>query len=178
MADVDAALLAALLRDSLSKGQQPRLTINSNSMTPLLRQGDEIIIESVTLEQLEPGDILTLTTDSYLLTHRYWGQEQQEGNTYLITRGDQPLVFDPLWPTAALMGRVLARQRQRKVLALDAGWGKWLNGRLTILAMAEAHYLALSPGQPAPILTVYQRIQHRLRWYGAKLLTYLIDIIS
>lgn len=178
MADVDAALLAALLRESLGKGQHPRLTIISSSMTPLLRRGDGIILESITPGQLQPGDILTLTTESYLQTHRYWGQQHQAGNPYLLTRGDQPLIFDKPWPEESLIGRVVARQRQGKMLSLREGWGKWLNTQLARLATAECQRLALSPQQVAPTFTLYQRRQHQLLWFGAKLLTNLVDIIT
>jgi signal peptidase I len=177
MADVDAALFAALLRESLHKGEQPRLTISSSSMTPLLRRGDEIILESVTVGQLRPGDILTLTTDSFLQTHRYWGQWQEAGDSYLLTRGDQPLLFDDPWPETALIGRVAARWRLGKMLPINKGWGQWLNRQLTRLATAESHRFTLIPGHPAPTLTRLQHLQRRSWWFGANVLTGFVDII-
>ena len=178
MADVDAALLATLLRESLHKGQHPRLTINSSSMIPLLRCGDKIILESVTLGQLQTGDILTLTTKSYLQTHRYWGHHEQGGRLTLLTRGDQPLLFDKPWLIEDLIGRVVGRQRQGKLLSLSDGWGKWLNSQLIKLATAESYWFSLTPGQAPPLLTSRERFKRRSFWYGAKLLTAFVDIIN
>jgi signal peptidase I len=178
MVDLDAALLATLLRESLQKGQHPRLTITSNSMTPLLHQGDEILLESITLGQLQPGDILTITTETYLQTHRYFGQKQQAGTPYLLTRGDQPLTFDTPWAMASVIGRVMARQRHSKMLFLHHGWGKWLNTQLSGLATAESHWYAIIPEQPAPILTPYQRRKRYLFWFAAKLLTNFVDSLN
>ena len=178
MADVDATLLAALLRESMRKGQQPQLTINSNSMAPLLQSGDQIILASVTLEQIQPGDLLTLTTEPSLLTHRYWRQWQHANTVYLLTRGDRPLLFDRPWPVDLLIGRVVARQRQGKVLSLQQGWGKWLNDKLTWLATLESHWFGIHPEQPAPLLTRTSHLKRRFIWFGAKLLTRFVDIIN
>jgi signal peptidase I len=175
---VDATLLAALLRESMEKGQQPQLAINSNSMAPLLQSGDLIILASVTLEQIQAGDLLTLTTEPDLLTHRYWKQWQQADTVYLLTRGDRPLLFDKPWPVDCLLGRVVARQRQGKVLSLQQGWGKWLNDKLTWLAMIESHWFGIHPGQPTPVLTRPSHFKRNFIWFGAKLLTRFVDIIN
>lgn len=178
MADVDATLLAALLKESIGKGQQPQLTINSNSMAPLLRSGDRIILGSVTLEQLRPGDLLTLTIEPYPITHRYWGQWHHADAIHLLTRGDRPLLFDRPWPVDCLIGRVVARERQGKLLSLQQGWGKWLNDRLAWLVRAESQWLGLYPEQPTPRLTRAGNCQRRFVWFGAKLLTRFVEIIN
>ncbi|MCB8945027.1 MAG: hypothetical protein H6658_14850 [Ardenticatenaceae bacterium] len=178
MADVNTTLLTSLLKESLHKGQHPQLTIDSPSMTPLLRPGDEIILETVTLDQLKPGDILTLTTAAYLQTHRYWGLQQVAGVSYLLTRGDRPLRFDQPWPVEHLIGRVLARRRQGHTLYLNTGWGKWLNTKLARLAQIEAHWFNLTPTPTAPALTSFQRLQRRSLLLAAKLLAILVDFIG
>jgi hypothetical protein len=178
MTDVDAALLAALLRESMAKGQQPNLKISSDSMYPLLERGDVIILESVTLEQIRPGDLLTITTDLHLLTHRYYGQQNSTTGVQLLTRGDRLLLFDQPRPTACLIGRVTARRRQDKVLSLQRGRGRWLNRQLGCWAQIEVRSLQLGPQQAKPSLGVYGRLRRRLLWFSAKWLTKFIDSIN
>ncbi len=175
MADVDATLLAALLKESLQKGQHPRLTVTSRSMTPLLQPGDEIILELVTFEQLQPGDILTVKTENHLQTHRYWGSGEQG---HLLTRGDQSLEFDKPWPVDDLIGRVHTRQRQDKVLSLRGGWGQWLNRQLTRLLTAEWRWLFPAPEQTSMIILFLRRLTHRLLRLAAKILTIFVDRTS
>jgi signal peptidase I len=141
MAHTDNALLAELLKESMSKGIHPKLTINSNSMTPLLWCGDEILLEPITIDQIESGDLLTLTTESDLLTHRYWRRLVQEGQEFLITRGDRPLLFDAPVRPEQIIGRVCVRLRNGRQLHLCHGRGNWLNRQLAHLARAESRWV-------------------------------------
>lgn len=138
MSNPDSSHLTALLRDSLQNGRQPYLTVTSNSMAPLIRAGDRIIITAAGAN-LQPGDILTFETSSGLLTHRFWGFLPGNGREQpqFITRGDKPLWFDPPLEPAHLVGRVCARQRGERLLDLEKGRGRWLNHHLAWLAAFE-----------------------------------------
>lgn len=137
MADINAPLLADLLRQSLQQGQTPRLEVTSNSMAPLLRQGDLVLLEAVTPEQLTRGDVITLFSASQIMTHRYWGRDAETRTGRLLTRGDRPLAFDTPWPPEALIGRMIGRSRQERVLCLTTAAGHRLNDHLCWLAGIE-----------------------------------------
>lgn len=132
-------LLAELLQQTLPNTHYASLTVTSNSMVPLLYAGDQVLLVPASIEQLRPGDIVTIIdrTQSYLLTHRYWGAHVQRQGTHLITRGDRPLAFDTPCPSADLIGRVIVRRRQGRDLPLTHGPGGWLNRQLARLVAAE-----------------------------------------
>ena len=85
MAQLDHLLIADLLRRALAGGQQPWLTITSNSMLPLLARGDQIQLAACSAETLPPGEIIVVVAADALLAHRYWRFVTQGGQTCLIT---------------------------------------------------------------------------------------------
>ena len=103
---IDTNALVTLLRAGMDRGHFPCLTVTSHSMMPLLRVGDQVCLEPVSIEQLQAGDIITIATASGLLTHRYYGRLPPQQH---LTRGDRPLHFDSPWPAQALVGRVIRR---------------------------------------------------------------------
>ena len=144
MGRLDSAILADILRESMSQGQNPGITLTSNSMYPLLKTGDRISIEPVTPSDLQPGDIITIIDDgdrSQLLTHRYWGKQLNGNDLLILTRGDRPLEFDAPFAASKLVGRVISRQRKQHQLNIKTGSGKWLNGWLAKATAVELHEL-------------------------------------
>ena len=144
MTHLSAPLLADMLKESMARGLTPNLTLTSNSMSPLLRAGDQVQIEAADPATLQIGDIVTLVdrdNGAQLLTHRVWGMRAHAGEVELVTRGDRPLLFDAPLPAHKLVGRVTARRRGAGRLALRAGMGQRLNQFLARLAGAELRWL-------------------------------------
>lgn len=149
MSEIEPALLADLLREAMREGKFPFLTVVSNSMSPLIRRGDQIQLAPATAEQLQPGDIIVFTGPANLITHRYWGCLSDRGEARLVTRGDRPQHFDRPIAPAALVGLVIGRRRKRHLLNLAEGAGKWLNNHLANLARLEIRLFAGSLVEPA-----------------------------
>lgn len=147
MSEIDPALLADLLREAMNQGKHPFLTVVSNSMSPLIRRGDQIQLAPATAEQLQPGDIIVYFGPANLITHRYWGFLLDQGQTQLITRGDRPQHFDKPFSPTSLVGQVIGRRRKRRFLNLAKGFGRWLNSHLARLARLEIRLFAASPAQ-------------------------------
>lgn len=182
MMPLDTTQLADLLRQSLAQGQHPLLTITSNSMLPLLRRGDQVRLEAVTLAQLQPGDIITTVQPTYLLTHRFWGGNTDTGSLRLYTRGDRSWQFDPPADSANLLGRVQGRCRGVRCLSLQTGRGQQLNRQLTRLAAWEWRWLTHAPaktilpqGETAVSLNYTQRIGRRLLLIATQTLTNILS---
>lgn len=160
-------LIAVMLRQSTAEGKRPFLTISSPSMTPLLQIGDQVGLETVSSSQLQMGDIITLEQDTHLLTHRFWGWDD-DGR--LQTRGDRPLTFDPPATPDQLLGRVIIRRRGSKVLDLTIGPGRRLHCYLTWLLQTESRLLNL-PLSPQKQRRLLVRLIHRKVYAWAWLVT-------
>jgi len=178
MKEEDISELAELLREGLANGRRPHLTITSNSMSPLLRSGDQIILDNSPLSQLEPGDIISVDCHRYILTHRFWRKD----NANIITRGDRPLQFDPPNPEEKYIGQAIIRKRNEKYLNIQRGFGKWLNKHLFWLAKME-HRLCLyidqqSDSALAPLYDRWQAQLHRFLQLWGQFMTFFIDILA
>lgn len=141
--------VAGMLRYSLQQGQRPFIAITSDSMAPLLRRGDQVQIEAAAWQTLQAGDLVLVQAPVDLLTHRYWGSVPQAYTDCLLLRGDRPLEFDGLLPASSLIGRVICRRRQQRVLDLQRGAGGWLNRHLARLSRAEIRLFGAANALPA-----------------------------
>ncbi|NHZ72680.1 MAG: hypothetical protein GWP17_06325, partial [Aquificales bacterium] len=148
MTIIDPSTIADIVRDSLAKGQNPRLVVTSNSMAPLFWADDQVILEAVQPEQLHSNDIITIVEsrngDHSLLTHRIWARHDNG----FITRGDHTRSFDEPCPAEAVLGRVIGRTHKQRTLMFQSGLGQWLDDYLAALARRE--YRWLTGSQEAP----------------------------
>ena len=177
MRDENIPQLADMLRESLANGRRPRLAITSNSMSPLLRVGDQIILADTPLSQLNPGDIITIETDQHLLTHRFWFNQ----NTSLITRGDRCLDYDPPVRKEKYIGRAIIRKRNGKYLKIETGFGKWLNDHLSWLVVLESKLFSGSPLQTNPVAGRWQGRPAQLqKWFHlwGRFISFLVEIVA
>lgn len=148
MTNGNTPLIVDILRQSMAVGQTPFLTISSDSMAPLLKTGDLVGLAPVEKDQLAVGDIITLVQGDHLLTHRFWGIDDQ-GRPF--TRGDRPFTPDKPDKADQLLGRVIIRRRHDRELSLQIGVGRRLNRRLAWLVRVESYLLtghAPSPDVP------------------------------
>jgi len=56
-----------------------------------------------------------------------------------VTKGDRPQHFDPPHDADTLIGLVTARKRNKRIMNLRQGIGRWLNRRLAQLALVDIH---------------------------------------
>lgn len=178
MQQKDVPELVEILRESLANGRQPQLTITSNSMSPLLRQGDQISLTHTPVSQLTPGDIISVEADQLILTHRFWYGDALK----IFTRGDRPLHFDLPHPDERYIGRVIGRRRGHTYLSIENGLGYWLNKHLFWLAKLEKKIYNIPPPGTAPSPAnhhqFWQEQSHRLFHLWARLLTTIVGNIS
>jgi len=131
MHDVYRQVAHELSDASLIGPGQLRLKVTSHSMTPLLRPGDHVLVQSVSLDTLQRGDLLvTRRADGYL-THRLVAVDALGWHT----KGDRNCQADAPIEAQSIVGLVIAVERQGKtryirtrshrVLARLIGWLGW-----------------------------------------------------
>jgi hypothetical protein len=132
-----SALVADVLRRSGRLRQSVRLQVHGESMLPTLWPGDVVEIESCSLEDLRPGEIVLARRDDRLVLHRLVAPSTPNG---FLLRGDSVPGPDPLFPSEALLGRLVRRAdrgRDGSPPALRPGFGaKWFGVVLLPLALA------------------------------------------
>jgi hypothetical protein len=115
-----SALVADVLRGSGHLRQGVRLRVHGESMLPTLWPGDLVEIESCTVQDVRPGEIVLALRRDGLVLHRLIAPCTMNG---FLLRGDSMPGSDPQYPPAALLGRLVRRTPvrrtdQRRVLAL------------------------------------------------------------
>lgn len=166
----DHKTITTLLRESLATGRPASLTVTSGSMRPLLHEGDQIELITVHLETLTSGDIIVFDSGRALFTHRLRHITQQNGRTYLRTRGDRLIHYDPPFTTDALLGRVTSRTRHGRTTPLTPHNRQ--HQRLRQLATLEERWLGRFGSLTTPPPTLFQRLIH----FKFKLLGRLITL--
>ena len=137
MSDLEPSLIVDLLHQSMDDGKSPSLVVVSDSMAPLIRSGDQVQIAPITHEALVAGDVVVVSGSQELLTHRFWGLLAAENELKLITKGDRPQHFDRPRNIDTLVGLVISRKRNRRLLNIRNGIGRWLSWLLSRLGTLE-----------------------------------------
>src|SRR5208282_2195 len=116
-----SALVADVLGRNGGLRQRLRLRVHGESMLPSLWPGDVVEIESCSLEDVRPGEIVLARRDGRLFLHRLVAPTP---DGFLLC-GDSVPGPDPLFPPQALLGR-LVRRRGLGESRLGAKWSRAL----------------------------------------------------
>ena len=133
--------IAEVLRGYVDGNQVARLIVTSNSMAPLLKNGDIIGLKRADKTGIKPGQIITFEDpgdDHSLTTHRFiTNLEDDQGHLLMLTRGDHALLFDHPWNADALVGQVVWRVRNGRLIRFDRGPGQWLSLQMGSMSERE-----------------------------------------
>lgn len=111
---MSAAQTAVALRAWRREGGTLRVRVVGWSMAPLLHPGDLIEVEPCPAGALRAGDLVLVRQGGGLLAHRLL----RAAGPLLLLRGDALPAADPPIPGEAALGRVLARERGGRRVAL------------------------------------------------------------
>jgi len=150
------------IRKLLAGGATIPIFVESESMSPLLRTGDKLLLQAASVDDLRVGDIITLQQTDHLLTHRFYGMK----NGLLRTRGDRNLAMDGLQPPDRLLGKIVERERNGRLFSLTHGWQ---SQHIAWLARTEWRLLARGRDHIPP--TLLARVLHRLVYLWAKIVS-------
>lgn len=104
-----SALVADALRRSGDLPARVRLRVYGQSMLPALWPGDVVEIESCSLENIQPGEIVLAQREGRLFLHRFLAPCPPNG---FLLRGDSMPGPDPQYFREALLGRLVGRADQ------------------------------------------------------------------
>jgi len=127
--DRHEGVAATLLSTAMGRGERrARLPVIGGSMEPLLRSGDQVLIEPLSGSP-GVGDILLFVGPRGLVCHRLVAPR---GAGYVL-RGDRSPTVDTVGPDA-LLARVTAIQRGERLLDLHGGLWAWRSRAIGNLA--------------------------------------------
>jgi hypothetical protein len=101
-------------------------------MLPTLWPGDVVEIESCSVENVQPGDIVLALRDDRLVLHRLLAPCTPNG---FLLRGDCVLGPDPQFPPEALLGRLVRHAGEGRTVSARPGFGvtwfglKWFGAK-------------------------------------------------
>lgn len=110
-------------------GEQHFIPITGNSMLPLIRDGDHVLVAHG-CAGVRRGDVVVFRRESRLIAHRvlriYGGDALEMGKGHrpsFVTKGDHAPQFDSPLSADEIVGRVLAVERGSRYMSLDtAAW--------------------------------------------------------
>ncbi len=127
------AAFAELSRDLLLAGRSVRLRARGGSMSPLVRDGDLILVRPIDADVVRVGDVVIVRDEpDRLVVHRVVRRHSGPGGPAFTVQGDQVVRPDGVFPAAQLYGRVVTIERDGRRIELD-GPAMGLLGRLAAL---------------------------------------------
>jgi signal peptidase I len=114
-----------LSKELVGSGIPVRFQVHGRSMYPLMRDGDIVEVASISVYDVQVGDVVFFRSGERLLAHRVTRFALDEQGMYLRARGDGFLQEDPPIREADLVGRVVTihrgRGHKRRTIQLDRG---------------------------------------------------------
>lgn len=119
--------LYELTDDLLNSNQQVKLKVGGYSMFPLLRNGDEIIINRCHISELNIGDVVVFKTGDKWIAHRLHKKVSENNKTILITKGDSCNFKDLPVTEENFVGKVISFFRKGKEKNINSDFYKKMN---------------------------------------------------
>ena len=92
-----------------------RLTVTSDSMRPLLRAGDVVVVQPIEPRALQPGDVVVAQRNGEWITHRLVAIDERGWHTH----GDNTRYADEAAGADEIVGRVIAIERGDQTIDLQ-----------------------------------------------------------
>jgi signal peptidase I len=121
-----------LVREKMLAGQPFRYHVVSDSMSPVFRTGDRILVVPGPVAAFRAGDIVLVFHRDGAVTHRLMSAPDTRGSMCLVTKGDRALAADQPWPLENVCGRVVAVDRGARSLVLQGSRWHSLVGRILV----------------------------------------------
>ena len=162
-------LLNEMYEDIFLKQGKGWFRIISGSMRPLIRINDKILARKVTSSEVAPGDIILFKSSGLFVTHRVLKILHRDGETMILQCGDAGVNASYVSPES-VFGKVVAIEKDGRILRLDKGRGRVLNDlyaykaflsyRFGVRGYVIKQWLRNKPGYHS-IRTIYRTLRSR-----------------
>ncbi len=156
-----------LFLSSLAEGKEVRLRVDGTSMSPLLKPGDQVVLQRATPQQLQKGDLVVVRRQHDMVTHRLVHQNAGQW----LTKGDNSRYPDLPALENQVLGKVIAIAKTNQTIDLQTTRWQFLNRWLASLSWMEASLFRL--GRRFKIGSQYNRTEsdESNRSFAARLLS-------
>lgn len=128
-----SAAFAELSVQILLAGRALRFRASGGSMSPLVRDGDVVLVRPVEPSSVEVGDVVLCASPAgRVVVHRVVARLDSPAGPRFTVQGDQVVKPDGIIPAAQVYGRVAAVERAGARIDMDGPAIRWL-GRLAVL---------------------------------------------
>lgn len=112
----DAAFID-VVTDLLRRGHSVRFRARGGSMYPTIREGEAMTVAPVEPAAIRRGDVILYRSGQGVIAHRVAGVERgADGALVFVPRGDASTSLDEPVEKSALLGRVVAVERDGRAL--------------------------------------------------------------
>lgn len=121
-----------LVRGEMLSERSFRCLVQGDSMSPVLRSGDLILVVPRPSDMLRPGDIVQVCDEHQVVTHRLLAIKTGAGSESATTKGDRAILPDQVWVLNNIVGRIESVERGEKSMVISYNrWHLWI-GRVLL----------------------------------------------
>lgn len=134
------ALLEAVLEIWAVRREKTTCTIAGNSMAPLIRDGDSLVVEHGN-QGIRRGDVVLFKTPEKLYAHRVVRVKRRKGTTSFLVKGDSSAAFDGLITREHILGKVVAVTGSNGHLDFTSPFWRFANVVVSFLSYVSGKHL-------------------------------------
>ena len=123
-----SAAFTELSAEVLRSGWSIRFRAHGKSMTPLVRDGDLLLVQPTESGSLRPGEIVLCSlTPSHVVVHRIIRHARQNAGDRFLVQGDQAPTPDGWLSPDQIFGRLVMIEREGRQIQMDTFPIRFLN---------------------------------------------------
>ncbi len=138
-----------LIQSRLEGGGTVRFVVPTASMSPLLRQGDSVIVRGVPASRVRIGDLVVSPLGTVWRVHRLISLRDQGGETWITTKGDNTRCADEPCCISAWVGIVTAVSSARGNYGLTGSLASCIGQGIAMLSRWQSAAQARGMGRVA-----------------------------
>lgn len=117
-----------LSKEILGKGSCLRFQAKGDSMRPFIKNGQIIQVRPAKIFEINSGDVIFCRSfNNRMIVHRVIRKQRRNDKIVLLTKGDSTSDFDEYVYPDSILGKVIAIERNNRVIRMDKGMLRVIN---------------------------------------------------